>query len=113
MVIWPLFSRRSNAAGEHFANLTDHMRVVDDVGVTRDRQFGRLGEHARTIIRDVSSLRDSVQINLERPEIARADQVDVRAGLYPFAKKDGLGRRGHRANHVGPGRGFLAIGVSV
>src|SRR5438309_8378919 len=75
----------SNAAGEYLADLTDHMRIVDDAGLTRDRQFGRLSQHARTIIGDVARLCDERRVDFDGPEIARADQIDVRPWLDPVA----------------------------
>ena len=48
----------ANATGEDVADLTDHMRVVDQSGLTRDGQFGGLGKHAGTIVGDVARPRD-------------------------------------------------------
>src|SRR5206468_8300211 len=80
-----------NAAAEDLADLADDMRVVDGPRVTRDSQLGSLGEHAGTVIGNVTRLRHERGIDFNRPKIARADEIHVCSRLYPFAKKHRLG----------------------
>src|SRR5436305_484089 len=70
---------RSKPAGEHLSDLSDHMAVVDRAGVAGDGQFRRLREHARPVISDVAGFLDQSRVDLDRAEIARADEVDVRS----------------------------------